>query len=651
MQLSGPAEIKKLKIQEAAAQLNVSPATLRNWLRSGLLVARKNKSQIYIDQQEVQKLKKKILQGTVFKLRKRANKNRSEVKHGHSELLKHLEQEPLLLKQLKQHQGKTQFFLLALYVLQLQEAGLCDLQKANLNLDPKSPLAREIKAWGVDLHSNSFRKTLNVLQKAGLNLKDNLLSYSYQYLCDVGTKQKAGAYYTPPALVKTLVQSVLTQKGPVFDPCCGSGHFLIECLAQLQALKVSEPWSFIYGADIDERAVLIARATLTLASGGKAHSVRQIRQQDSLIKNEHDLQFRYILTNPPWGAQFDLKYRARLKKTYPQIKSQESFAYFIEASLPILQKDGVLGFVLPDSFLNVKAYANTRKRLIQNYQIKKIKRCEQKFSGVFTKTFMIEIRNCKPDQSSSFEVDNGLSVYQKSYADFKVDDDCVIAIDSDHESETLIKKIESRQVTTLKGQSDWALGVVTGQNEKFLRSTPRQGFEPVYKGSDVLRFRLSSASRYLLWAPQQLQQVAPLQLYRCPEKLVYRFICKELVFAVDRSGAITLNSANVLIPQVPGYSLRALCGVLNSVVAQFYYQKKFNTLKTLRSNLEKLPLPKPQKPLLQKIEKVVERLESSYSQESYNQLNELVMDLYELPAKSRRPLRSFKLTSSFDLKS
>lgn len=640
MQLRTTDKSKKMKLSEASAYLEVSAATLRNWVRSGLVSANQSGAKLYFYEKEIQSLKEKLVQGTVSKLRKRANKKISNIKHGHAELLNNPAQEPAFIDLLESHAGDAKPLLLAIYLLQLQNANLDRLNSAHIQ--------NEIKAWQIETDSKSFKKKTESVLNARLDLSDHLLSYAYQYLSDVGTKQKAGAYYTPAPLVQNLVQSVMIEAGSVLDPCCGGGNFLIESLKQLERLGANQPWQYIYGADHDGTAVLIARANLTLASGGQARSVEQIRHQDSLLSNDWGLQFKYVLTNPPWGAKFDKKQLTQLKLAFPQIKSGESFSYFVLTSMKCLSKGGVLGFILPDAFLNVKMHIDIRQHLIQNYKITNIRRSEEKFSGVFTQTFMLVVKNTQANGSASIQINNGKTVFNKSYKDIISDADCAISIESDIESEALLKLIEKQKHIVLKGFADWALGVVTGDNKKFLSNKSQRGFEPVYKGTEVLRFRLNKPSTYLLFAQNELQQVAPLKHYRHPEKLVYRFICKELVFAVDRSGLGTLNSANILIPQMPGYSTRALCGILNSVVAQFYYQKKFNTFKTLRSNLEKFPFPKADQVLLKKIEKSVIRLEKGYSEKEFKSLNELVMDLYKLPNGHRAQLRSFKLSASFD---
>ena len=91
------------------------------------------------------------------------------------------------------------------------------------------------------------------------------------------------------------------------------------------------------------------------------------------------------------------------------------------------------------------------------------------------------------------------------------------------------------------------MGIVTGDNDKFLSNEKKEGYEGVIKGKDVMKFVCQPAQCFLKFEPDQFQQTAPVQKYRSKEKLIYRFISKQLVFAYDDKQILTLNSANIII--------------------------------------------------------------------------------------------------------
>jgi hypothetical protein len=97
--------------------------------------------------------------------------------------------------------------------------------------------------------------------------------------------------------------------------------------------------------------------------------------------------------------------------------------------------------------------------------------------------------------------------------------------------------------------------------------------------------------KFLHYDKNTLQQTAPEKYYRAPEKLVYKFISNQLVFAYDDTGVLCLNSANILIPDIPGMSIKTVLAFLNSNVLRYYYQARFKDLKILKSKLIQLPFP------------------------------------------------------------
>ena len=206
---------------------------------------------------------------------------------------------------------------------------------------------------------------------------------------------------------------------------------------------------------------------------------------------------------------------------------------------------------------------------------------------------------------------------------------------TDEEYLLLQKIMTCPNYTTLVEQSVFALGIVTGNNTALLHTTPADGLEPIIKGSDISKYHINSISGYVAFQPERFQQTAPEHLYRSPEKLFYRFINKKLIFAYDNTGLLSLNSCNILIPNIPGLSVKYVLAVLNSSVAQFFFEKKFHSVKVLRSHLEQIPIPMAEKNTQQAIVELVNKLmileeTSSEYKELYELLDHKIAGLFSL---------------------
>ena len=136
---------------------------------------------------------------------------------------------------------------------------------------------------------------------------------------------------------------------------------------------------------------------------------------------------------------------------------------------------------------------------------------------------------------------------------------------------------------------------------------------------------------FVHFTPSAFQQVAQERFFRVPEKLIYKFISKKLVFAYDDKQCLTLNSANILIPSIPGMSIKTVLAFLNSEVFQYIFKKKFSTHKVLRGDLEKLPFPW----IDIEIQNTLERLVSSAlcNRSAPEKLEELIFSVFCLNEK------------------
>lgn len=155
----------------------------------------------------------------------------------------------------------------------------------------------------------------------------------------------------------------------------------------------------------------------------------------------------------------------------------------------------------------------------------------------------------------------------------------------------IIDRLYDMPHTTLQGKAIWGLGIVTGNNAKFCKKEFMDGHVPVYRGSDIKKGNLKDATNFIPRDFSQYQQVAALDLYQAPEKLIYKFISSDLGFYYDTQQRYILNSANLLIPSDRlGINAKQLCELLNSSLMNWLFNKLFNTHKVLRGDLEQLPI-------------------------------------------------------------
>ena len=268
---------------------------------------------------------------------------------------------------------------------------------------------------------------------------------------------------------------------------------------------------------------------------------------------------------------------------------------FLEQALSNLKLNGVLSFVLPEAVLHVKSHLPIRAFLMENHSIQYLEYLGNVFDRVQCPCIILQILcDDKPLSSVGMTVNDGRRIYTvreerkigKENFNFAMTDEEYMVW---QRLENLPGKV------TLKGKAKFALGIVTGNNKAYITSRKTEENEMVLRGQDLRKFRFVESGRYMVYRPEIFQQVAPLKHYRASPKLLYRFICSQLVFAYDDQQTLSLNSCNLLIPELDGIDMKYILAVLNSRMAQFYFKKKFHSIKILRSHIEQIPIPVPEK--------------------------------------------------------
>ena len=121
---------------------------------------------------------------------------------------------------------------------------------------------------------------------------------------------------------------------------------------------------------------------------------------------------------------------------------------------------------------------------------------------------------CIRDSSDTFTINLEREVTSKYFS--------FTTTDAEYQVLNKIKTIKN--ASSLLGNADFALGIVTGNNKKYISNVKTSENEMVLKGADILKYHINTTTNYITFEPESFQQVAPTEIYRAQEKLLYRFI-------------------------------------------------------------------------------------------------------------------------------
>ncbi len=422
-----------------------------------------------------------------------------------------------------------------------------------------------------------------VLQALEAGPFDDALGVRYQAMLSESFKNKEGIFYTPEAIVDDMMKDVSVAASTRFlDPCCGTGNFLVS------AVRKGVSPDRLYGFDTDANAVRIAQRRIKELTGAEAPHVVccDFLEVCSTLTERFDL----VFTNPPWGKKLSPSERLDYAQRYGAGSSADTCSLFLLASLSVLNPGGIAGLLMPESFFKIAVFEDARRTVLQKTLLQ-IKDYGKPFKNMYSAVSLV-MRQQEVEEKNTVICHYKQQPYSRRQAQFLTMPRCNINYWTRPDEMQRIEALMRLPHLTLKGHATWGMGIVTGNNGKMCKRSPRPGLKPVYRGKDILPGRLTAAHYYI--NPNDFpryQQLAPLALYHAPEKLVYRFISSDLVFYCDARQRYILNSANMLVldKDFP-LTAKQLAKVMNSPLTNWLFKQLFHTHKVLRGDLECLPL-------------------------------------------------------------
>lgn len=243
------------------------------------------------------------------------------------------------------------------------------------------------------------------------DLPVELISNIYQLF----VKDASSSIYTPPALVRLMLEEVLSWDridwlmagdGVILDPACGSGVFLVEAYKRLVLhWRSRNSWqrpgvdvlrgllTRVHGVDIEDGAVELAAFSLCL-SLCDALEPKEIRSSVKLFPRLANETLHH-------GCFFDVKLRSRLKrpvsvlvgnppfesvlttegakrsaasyaKAYGALADKQLAYLFLNDAMDLLTENGVVAMVQPSGFLYNQNALSFRQTFLRRWRVREL---------------------------------------------------------------------------------------------------------------------------------------------------------------------------------------------------------------------------------------------------------------------------------------
>jgi len=186
--------------------------------------------------------------------------------------------------------------------------------------------------------------------------------------------RNGGEYYTPRALIKSIVKVVKPKIGEtVYDGAAGSAGFLCEAFEYLKTnknlstanMKTLQKKTF-YGKEKKSLAYIIGTMNMILHRVEAPNIIHTNTLSESISDIQEKDRYNVILANPPFGG----KERKEVQQNFP-IKTGETAFLFLQHFIKILKAGGRAGVVIKNTFLSNtdNASISLRKTLLESCKL------------------------------------------------------------------------------------------------------------------------------------------------------------------------------------------------------------------------------------------------------------------------------------------
>lgn len=257
-----------------------------------------------------------------------------------------------------------------------------------------------------------------------------------------------GRVYTPKKIVnlildKTNYKSSEILKKNIIDNSCGDGAFLIEIVNRYcdefikknginkKELLKKELEEYIHGIEIDEQEC--KKAILNVNKIVEKYNLSNVKwdiiNANTLEIDKYNNKMDYVIGNPPYVRVHNLgdDFNTVKSKKFSNKGMTDLFIVFYELGISMLNENGKLSYITPNSIFNSLAGTNLRKYVIKEKILNKIINLGhyQPFPKITTYTailFLDKINKKEEMNYYEYNNDNDLKYIDKlEYLDFYID--------------------------------------------------------------------------------------------------------------------------------------------------------------------------------------------------------------------------------------
>lgn len=314
--------------------------------------------------------------------------------------------------------------------------------------------------------------------------------------------------------------------------------------------------------------------------------------------------FDIVIGNPPYGADLSDEQIKYLKAKYStSVWRGESYVLFIERALNLLRQDGNLGFIIPDTILNLGFTQSVREYLLRNSFLREIVSLPSNiFAGATVDTVLLFAD--RTTYSYTFHPGNvEVKAFQKKAAITSLQNpdrtfiintnewykQGAFNVNSDDHDQKLIVKLEKGKVLVsdigamFSGIKAYEVGKGTPVQTELIRDTKpytsdkreSSKWSVHYDGKDIGRYQIFWENNNWINYGEWLAAPRDPDVFKGEKILVRKIIAKTLIATYVPETSYCNTLLFVLKLKSKAFSYKSVLSILNSNLIGWYFRKKF----------------------------------------------------------------------------
>ena len=308
--------------------------------------------------------------------------------------------------------------------------------------------------------------------------------------------------------------------------------------------------------------------------------------------------FDVVIGNPPYVRPHNLssEYKKYFWKNYKSFTAKSDiYAVFIEKSLFLLKRNGILGIIVSSTWLGLESFSNLRDIILKNQIIAISKPLKKVFKDATVETILLFVER-NTEKNKEFKVldlhDNIL--FEIGKINQKIFDDTAYNIFDLSLKEQKIKI--NKQTKPLNDFVDFYYGLKTGDDKKFISfNIIDENSKKLLRRRDFQRYYTNFKSEYVWYRPDLMKRhrstARPGNNIRFENpKVMVMDISKSFIAQYDEDNYYVKDA--LLLHNKPNlqYNLKYILASLNSKLMTFIYSNSIYVLSVAKNAILRMPI-------------------------------------------------------------